>query len=765
MHKACTLLVLLCSLAGLSYGQQNFTIAGQINDHKGRPLEETVLQINGQIRFSDDKGRFAFEPMPAGEYILAIHRIGYLEQRDTIRLSKDLNLSYRMQPDEAGQQLAEVVVEGHREEILATQSVSVLEGTELDRKKSQTLSDALESIAGLSSIKNGASIAKPVIHGMHSNRVLIMNNGIRQEGQQWGLEHAPEIDPFLAEKLTVVKGAAGVQYGSDAIAGVVLVEPADLPDSSGIHGKVYSTYMSNGRQEVLSGSLQGSPASLPGFAWRLQGTGKRAGNRMTPDYYLDNTGVRELNFSATAGYKQGETEAELFYSRFGSKLGIFSGSHIGNLSDLERAIAAEQPLQADSYTFSYEIGRPYQQIAHHLLAAKLKFRLDGLGELHSKYGYQLNHRQEFDRVRQSIAADGQPQLDFELRTHTLDLHLDHKNFGKLRGSLGASGILKSNVYEGRQLIPNFRQYNAGAYLLEHYIESHYELEAGIRYDYQYIETFRFENGGVIQEDFDYRNFSLALGAMLRAGKANELRLSTSSAFRAPNVNELFSDGVHQGVSSYELGDRNLNPEVAYNLSLTWLHQTERLSTELSIYNNYIRDFIYLEPQFPQTVLTIRGAFPLFAYQQVDALFRGFDASIRYQLTEDWEWSAKGNIVRASNAGTDEWLVLIPADQASSNVRWSGFRRKAVNGYVLLGIAHTAMQSRYPENTDFSLPPDAYTLIQAEVGADWKIKHQTISMSLAAENLGNVRYRSYLNRFRYFADEPGRNWIIRLNYQF
>lgn len=764
MHRACILLAVLCSIAGLSYGQQSYTISGQITDHKGRPLEETVLQIQGQIRFCDAKGRFSFGPMPSGKYVLAIHRIGYMEQADTLQLDRDLNLSYQMEPDES-QQLAEVVIEGHREEVLATQAVSVLEGSELDRKKSQTLSDALEGIAGLSSIKNGASIAKPVIHGMHSNRVLIMNNGIRQEGQQWGLEHAPEIDPFLAEKLTVVKGAAGVQYGSDAIAGVVLVEPADLPDSSGIHGKVYSTYMSNGRQQVLSGSVQGSPAALPGFAWRLQGTGKRAGNRETPDYFIDNTGVRELNFSATAGYKKGETEAELFYSRFSSRVGIFSGSHIGNLTDLERAIAAEQPLQADNYGFSYDIDRPYQQIAHNLFAAKLKFRLDGIGELHTKYGYQLNHREEFDLVRRSISEDGKPQLDFELRTHTLDLHLDHKNFGKLRGSIGASGIMKSNVYEGRQLIPNFRQYNMGLFVLEHYIEERYELEAGLRYDYQYIETFRFENGGVVQEDFDYQNLSAALGGMWRVTDQNEFRLSASSAFRAPNVNELFSDGVHQGVSSYELGDRTLKPEVAYNLSLSWLHQSERLSTELSIYNNYISNFIYLEPQFPETILTIRGAFPLFAYQQVNARFRGVDASINYQLAEDWNWSAKGNIVRASNTDTDEWLVLIPADQASTQIRWSGFRRKAMTGYLLAGISYTAEQTRFPENTDFAPPPPAYTLVQAEAGIDWTVNKQVLSLSIGAENLGNVRYRSYLNRFRYFTDEPGQNWILRLNYQF
>lgn len=762
LQKALILLSILYPLV-LSLSAQEYRVEGKVTNQKGEPIEEVVVLLDDQLRFSDAQGSFVFEQVPRGTYAIALHRIGYEEQNEELEVNKSLSLQYTLTADD--KQLDEVIIEGHREEVLNMQSVSIVEGSNLDRKKGKSLSDALEDLVGLNSIKNGSSIAKPVIHGMHSNRVLILNNGIRLEGQQWGLEHAPEIDPFIAEKLTVVKGAAGVQYGSDAIGGVVLVEPASLPDSAGIHGKISSAYLSNGQQMLLSGTIQGTIPSVPGLSWRVQGTGKRGGNQQTPDYYLDNTGVRELNYSATAGYVRGNVEAELYYSRFDTDLGIFSGSHTGNLTDLERAISSETPPLADTYSFSYDIDRPMQKVVHQLLAAKFKLELKQLGELHAKYGYQVNNRQEFDRARRSIEASGRPQLDFELTTHTLDMHLDHKPIGKLKGSIGASGMKKSNVYTGRRLIPNFRQYNFGVYAIEHYFMGPVELEAGLRYDYQYVETFDNDNGVVIREEFDYQNVSVALGGLWQPADEHQLRLSASSAFRAPNVNELFSDGVHQGVSSYERGDKTLQPEVAYNLSLTWLFNKGKWSSELSLYHNTIDNFIYLEPQFPETILTIRGAFPSFAYTQVDARFQGVDAGINYQVNSRWQVSGKATIVRARNTEADDWLINIPADRYDLALSWSGFRRKALQPYANLSVSYTAEQTRAPLDADFAPPPPAYTLLEAEAGVTIDLGNNRLDLSLAAENLGNVRYRNYLNRFRYFTDEVGRNWIIRLNYEF
>ena len=165
--------------------------------------------------------------------------------------------------------------------------------------------------------------SKPVIHGLHSNRVLILNNGIRQEGQQWGSEHAPEIDPFIANRLSVIKGSGALRYGGDAIGGVVLVEPKLLPTDPGIGGELNLAGFSNNRMGVISAMFEGNSFRWPAFSWRLQGTLKKGGNARTPNYWLDNSGVEEMNFSATATLQTKDKGVEFFYSQFNTKLGIF----------------------------------------------------------------------------------------------------------------------------------------------------------------------------------------------------------------------------------------------------------------------------------------------------------------------------------------------------------------------------------------------------------------------------------------------------------
>jgi iron complex outermembrane receptor protein len=198
-----------------------------------------------------------------------------------------------------------------------------------------SLGESLQRITGVSVLQTGNNIYKPVIQGLHSSRVLILNNGIRQEGQQWGSEHAPEIDPYVANRLTVIKGASSVRYGGDAIGGVVLVEPRLLQYNPELNGELNLAAFSNNRQGVLSAMFEGGLDKSGLNAWRLQGTVKRGGNAKTPAYWLQNSGVEEFNMSAAAGWKKKEKGLELFYSLFNTRLGIFTGSHIGNLTDLE----------------------------------------------------------------------------------------------------------------------------------------------------------------------------------------------------------------------------------------------------------------------------------------------------------------------------------------------------------------------------------------------------------------------------------------------
>ncbi|HYH57558.1 MAG TPA: TonB-dependent receptor plug domain-containing protein, partial [Anseongella sp.] len=288
--------------------------------------------------------------------------------------------------------LDSVTVTGKRQPYGATSATTTLSGEGLEKVQGGTLAEMIRSVPGVTMFQTGASIAKPVVQGMHSNRILILNNGIRQEGQQWGSEHAPEIDPFTATRISVLKGAAAIRFGPDAIGGVVVVEPPEFTKAPELQGELNIAGSANGRSGVLSGTVSGGAQGLPGLGWRLQGTLKRAGNFRTADYFLENTGVKELNFSAAAGYARERLYAELYFSRFDTDLGIFAGAHIGNLSDLEARIRNGRP--GTDGEFFYDIGQPRQRVFHNLLKLKGRYSFSEGTKLNVQYGLQFNRRRE-----------------------------------------------------------------------------------------------------------------------------------------------------------------------------------------------------------------------------------------------------------------------------------------------------------------------------------------------------------------------------------
>ncbi|WP_373331114.1 TonB-dependent receptor plug domain-containing protein [Salmonirosea aquatica] len=364
------------------------------DDHTGQPIVGATLLLvkSNQGIFTDADGRYEFTNLCPGRYEIECRIVGYQSRRDTVNLVEGHEENFSLAEEEI--HLEDVEITAHRTDAPVTQPLATLTGSDLAQTRGQSLGESLQGITGITTLQTGSSIAKPVIHGMHSNRVLIMNNGVRQEGQQWGSEHAPEIDPFVATRLSVVKGAAGVRYGSDAIGGVILVEPEELPINKPLSGEVNAAGFSNGRQGAGSATLQGGIKGLGGFGWRAQGTLKRGGNIRTPRYFLDNTGISERNYSLAAGYRKKGFGVEVFYSHFATRIGIFSGSHIGSVTDLLNVINSGEPLVKSD--FSYAINRPYQQVKHNLLKGEVHYHFPDGNRLKWVSAFQYDNRLEYD---------------------------------------------------------------------------------------------------------------------------------------------------------------------------------------------------------------------------------------------------------------------------------------------------------------------------------------------------------------------------------
>ncbi|GAA4808304.1 TonB-dependent receptor [Olivibacter ginsenosidimutans] len=721
------------------------------------PLKKTVK--------SDEHGFYRFSSLCEGTYTLHVKSLGFEETKRTIRLTKNELINIALEHGDIT--LHDVEVVGHQNSLKTTAIVHTLTPEQLNETKGGVLAEVLKEIPGVTMLQTGTSIAKPVIHGMHSNRVLMLNNGIRQEGQQWGNEHAPEIDPFIAKHIRVIKGAEAVRYGAEAIGGVVIIDPPVLPISPEIHGEVDLVGQSNGRGGTTSAMLNGGLTNLPGFSWRAQGTWKRLGDIKSADYYLNNSGVKEINFSASLGYKTSTAQFEGYYSHFETELGIFNGSHIGSVDDLRARIKNGRPFV--TYPFSYTIEAPRQEIKHDLLKLKAHKDLRNGAQLDLQYGLQRNLRKEYDIRRGGRTSI--PSLDLALTTQNLDIVYDHLQNNGLRSIVGMNlAIQVNNNIPGTfttPLIPNYDSYNAGVFLIERWVKSVYEVEVGLRYDYKYFDAAGYRLDSVYYAGTrTFHNFSGSVGATWHVNSLLDLQSNLGLAWRPPSVSELFSYGLHHGTAAVEIGNDQFKSEQGVKWMNAAKIQLPKFDLELDAYAHYLKHYIYLQStgEFWES---LRGAFPIFHYDQTNAFFWGLDLTGRYQLAKNLHYSMKGSLVRAKDTKHGSYLPWIPADRIENSLRWTATYTAKWLDQIFLQLQHqwVARQTRYNPDTDFAPPPPAYGLVNVLGGMRFHLHQQDLRLQAGVNNLLNTAYKEYMNRFRYYAHDMGRNITVKLNYTF
>ncbi len=747
----------------------NLSLQGKvIDEHDKSALELATIYIKelNTTATSDENGNYEFKNICPGIYNIKINHFNCQPLEEKIVLTKNTVKNFFQ--EHHANQLNQVEVSAKKIEEQSIQIRNDVSAEKLNQSKGQSLGEALKNITGVTTLNTGNSISKPIIHGMHSNRVLVINNGIRQEGQQWGIEHAPEVDPFIANKISVIKGANSVRYGSDAIAGVILVEAKPMRDSAGISGEVNLVGMSNGKAGTSSACLEGKFNELKAFSWRVQGTLKQYGTVSAPNYILINTGSNEYNFSYALGWKKENYGIDIFYSQFNTTLGIFGASHIGNLSDLKNAFKSEIPLETGPFT--YEIVRPFQHIEHELFKAKSYLLTGENGKLSLTYARQYNLRYEYDKHRpldDSLVNLDKPDLQFELTSHSTDLIWEHNSFKHFNGSIGVSGITQGNTYEGRVLIPNFRSHNGGIFMIERWRKNRFELEGGVRYDYRWMQIYKYQYIAnaiyeLISPIHKFENITGNLGAIFKKDSTLNISLNFGSAWRAPSVNELYSNGLHHGAAALEFGNNKLQSERTNNIIFTTRYTpSKKLMVEISTYYHYITNFIYRKPSL-YPIVTIHGAFPSFNYTQTDASLLGCDFYLNYKINKQFEITSKASLLRAWDITENNWLMMMPSDRYEAEIIYRFKKYKKINSsYLSASTLFVTKQWRVPANSDFAPPPREYFLFNIHSSCSFKIKNQNIELGFSIFNLLNQTYRDYLDRFRYFTDAIGKNYVVRL----
>lgn len=729
----------------------SFEIHGTLLDRStGEPLSGASVYLQEQRLHTlcDEDGNFSFHHLCKGVYTLTFFNVGN-RRKDTLiaTAQRKTNITLSIPRDTTVQD--ELIVTGERHDTLTPHaSHTSLTGINLDLAKSTTLGEGLKSLPGVYAQQSGVNTYKPVIQGLSGNRILIFNNGVRQEGQQWGTDHAPEIDPLVADEIQVIKGAESVRYGSDALGGVILIKPASLIDR-GLKTEVYLSGTSVNRGGAASAKIDWAPSYIKKFSTRIQGSIKQGGNYKTPLYYLNNTGIREFNFSIAAKKEVNRLVLEFYYSQFNTETGIFAGSHIGNLTDVKRALETDEPLTPQS--FSYAIGKPYQHIEHELVKGEATYKLGRGQRLSFEVTRQYNYRAEYDNHR---AANGAPGLEFKITTHTATLNWRHRVSSRIKGDVGVNGLYQENTVAGRIFIPNFVNNTVGVYWIEKFKFNRWNWEAGIRYDVRNLKAYFNKNGIITDSSYQYRNYSASIGANFAITKHQQWSFLVSRAFRSPAVNELFSHGLHHGVAAIENGNADLVPEVAYNVSTSYCLEKNNLRAELNLYANYIENYIYLHPA-QELELTIYGAFPSFQYSQTDALLLGGDLSLRYDLLKRIQLACKVSSLSGQDLRNGSSLIYMPPTRIEPSISYL-FKNTSILREPTVSLTSTILFKKHnaPTDGDYSPPPKGYALLGIQASAKVKTGGTWVTTGLKVNNMLNTVYRDYLDRFRYYHDAPG-----------
>lgn len=750
----------------------NIQIRGRVIDEHDRSALDFasvyIIELERGI-LADSSGRFNFSGLCPGRYTFRTSHVG-CEPRDTV-IHVYSNLSVHFFLEHHAEELATTVISGQQPADHATDIGAFVKSRDL-RDPSKDLGQLLTNISGVSNLQTGPTLFKPIIHGLHSDRVLIVSNGIRLEGQSWGAEHAPELDASSAQSIQVVKGAGAVEYGADAVGGVITLKFADPDFRKDWGGQINTSFSTNNTSTALHGRLHKGWQAGENHRLAIQAGSslKRSGDAQAPKYVLSNTGAEEYSGYGLFSWKWTKGARSLLsqtlYSFYYRNTGILAASHIGNIEDLEIAIQSDRPLIIRDRT--YKIGLPRQQVVHHTFKQSLVYIVP-IGRFRFQYDLQSDNRQEYDNRRNGRSEI--PALDLLLQVHHLSASYQ-KDWKNYRLSSGTDYYYKDNRNVPgtgfRPIVPDYLHHVGALWLHNRWQKEKWTMEAGFRYEHQQFTAYRFNSNNELEKPrYTYNNAALIIGSRWQISREFNWASTLGWATRSPNASELFSSGVHQSAAAIEYGDSQLRPEK----SVKWVNEFhlqwgQKAALKVSPYLSYIRNYIYLEPQ-QEYEITIRGAFPVFRYRQQDVLIPGLDAELSfYPIIDFIKLEAQYSFIRMSEPFGKYDLPGTPPNRLKLG---AGIERSAwgklENVYLGLNWTYVGEQFHVNPDIDFAPPPLAYHLLNLDCSAEWRVKSRRMGAGLQAINLTNSSYRDYLDRFRYFSDSQGINFTFKWFYIF
>ena len=789
------LLMLLMNIV-LSYSSaQNMTaITGMVTDRQGEPLTgATIIAGDGQFTtVTDSRGRFSFPSGESNGIRLVVSFVGYITSDEWYEIPDDRVLVIRL--DRSIELLEEISIikniaaETRRDEVLPVE-VAGREALSLNRGGS--LVSSIRHIPGLTSVEIGSGQSKPLIRGLGFNRVVVVENGIRHEAQQWGADHGLEIDQYAVERIEVLKGPASVMYGSDAIGGVLRISQDPVPPAENLSGNIELTGRSNNNLFGGSANLSGrsrdlfftSRFTMMDYAdFRIPADSVEIYSFYVPlsERRLRNTAGNETNLHASAGIIRPGFIARISASRVSSSSGFFANAH-----GLEpRSVNMEIYDRSDR-----EILFPSQRVNHFKVTGNARYER-GNYRLETEMGFQNNFRQEKNHyVNHGYmpaifpeGLDSPPHLEREFDKDIFSLNV--RNFlqagDRHNVSLGMSGEYQDNRIGGYAfIIPEFSQTSLGIWLYDRIrLGDRTDLHAGIRLDHGIIRTEGYvdwfttpvvnESTGETEEKFlpraealerRFSSSSLSIG-LNHSGDNLNVKANLGKGFRMPTPKELAANGVNYHYFRYEKGDPSLEPEESWQIDLSLEYPGNDLTFRLSPFFNYFPGYIYLDPSYRHDFLYGAGN-QIFEYTRNEVMRFGGELSAVYSPSASFSAGLSGDYVysrQLSGSKKGFTIPFSPPPSARLNLVYSPERVWFLrNFFAGLDIDYVGRQTRI-------VPPEretpSYELVHLTAGGTFTRGAIPMEFNFRVHNLFN---RSYLNHVSYYrligAPEAGRNFIL------
>lgn len=756
-------------------------LSGRVTDSTGAPLPGAIIELpdlhTGAV--ADASGRYTIPNLPSGRFLISAKLLGFATQSTSIILNGETTLDFRL--SEAVLEQHEVIVTGTSaatEQRRSTTPIQSISARQMRENASSNVIDAITRIPGVQQLSTGPAISKPVIRGLGYNRIVTLNDGIRQEGQQWGDEHGIEIDDYNVSRVEVLKGPASLSYGSDAIAGVINILSEDPAPVGRIRGNLAANYQTNNGQQALHARIAGNEQ---GASWSTYYTGKRAHDyHNTYDGAVFNTRFNNTDYGATISVAKHWGSSRLSFTSFNQNLGIAEGvrdSATGYfVKEIIRNGNAETVLVNDADGGNYDRELPRQQINHNKLAWANTIYLHSGARVGITLGFQQNERREFD----DVLAPDKPGLHLQLRTYNYSGYFLFPERNGWQLSAGMNGMAQKNLNLGIEfLVPDYALFDIGAYAIAKRDWGRWSLAGGIRTDYRSVtaealfvdstNTRMIEPvaGGYTRfADFrkSFSSPSGSVGLSYALSKRTSFKANFASGYRAPNIAELSANGVHEGAIRYEYGNVDLKSENSFQGDLGVEFNSEHLSVSAAVFYNHILNFIYIRKlagvagtdSIPATNNT--EGFPAFAFAQTAAVLTGGELYIDYH-PHPLDWLHLENTVSyvtgRNISGSDStqflpdipplrWLVALRAQTKTLGKRFgSAYFKLELDNY----FAQHNVFSAYGTET----PSQGYSLVNASLGFDVLQKGRPFAtLTIAAQNVGDAGYQNHLSRLR-FAD--------------